>query len=92
MTTASPTQLRIRITPQAMVKYRDLPPLARQRVVSMILSAEAERVDLNELLAMRKVLVNLGTLLNQSLRTSWGQATDGTAAADLVGVLRRVVS
>jgi hypothetical protein len=75
-----------------MAKYKKIPPLARQRLISMILVAEAEKFDLGELLAVRMVLVNLGTLLNQSLRTSWGQTSDGVAASELVGVLRRLVS
>jgi hypothetical protein len=57
----------------------------------MILAAEAERIDLKELLALRPTLVNLGTLLNQSLRTSWGQSVDGATADELVRVLGRLV-
>jgi hypothetical protein len=92
MNAAASTQLRIRLSSEAMAKYKSIPPLARQRLVSMILVAEAEQVDLKELLGLRKVLVNLGTLINQSLRTTWGQTTDGAAASELVRVLRRLVS
>lgn len=92
MKPVAPTQIRIRLSPEAMAKYQQIPPLARQRLVSLILMAAAERVDLGEVLAMRKVLVNLGTLLNQSLRTSWGLSADGAAASEVVRVLRRLVS
>jgi hypothetical protein len=86
MNATAPTQLRIRLTPEAMRKYKDIPPLARLRVVSFVLQSHAEGIDLRELLAIRKVLINLGILLNQSLKTSWGKSTDGAAASDVVRV------
>jgi hypothetical protein len=90
MNANAPTQLRIRLTPEAMSRYKNVPPLARLRVVSFILNTHAEGIDLGELLAMRKVLVNLGNLLNQSLKTSWGKSTDAAAAIEVVRVWKGI--
>jgi hypothetical protein len=88
MNAPTPTQLRIRLTPEAMSKYKDIPPLARLRVISFLLNAHAKDINLGELLAMRRVLVNLGNLLNQSLKTSWGKSTDAAAASEVVMLLK----
>jgi hypothetical protein len=82
-------QLRIRITDEAGKVYLDLPPLARGRAVSMILLWAARRINLVALLHLRGELVRLGTLLNQSLRTSWGRSCDGEAARKIVKILER---
>jgi len=58
----------------------------------LVLAAHAEGIDLVELLALRKVLINLGTLLNQSLKTTWGQTTDAAAAGEVVRLLRRLTA
>ena len=86
MSTPAPNQLRIRLTPEAQSRFKDIPPLARLRVVSFILNSHAEGIDLGKLLAMRKVLINLGNLLNQSLKTSWGKSTDAAATSEVVRV------
>jgi len=88
MNTTAPTQLRIRLTPDALRRYRHIPPLARQRVVAFVLSSHANEIDLVELLAMRKVLINLGNLINQSLKTSWGKSTDAAAASEVVRLMK----
>lgn len=57
-------------------RFSDLPPKARMRVVSLLLSSAALGFDLRELIAIRRELVSLGILLNQSLQASWGQVPD----------------
>jgi hypothetical protein len=92
MKTNGSSQLRIRLSPAAAKHYADIPPLARSRVISFILNMHAAKVDPAELLSSRHVLVNLGTLLNQSLRTSWGKSSDAQAASELVRVLKGLTS
>ena len=84
-------QLRIRLSPGAAARLQELPPIARSRVVSMLLGAQAEGVDLPALLGMRSELTRLGTLLNQSLRTSWGSSTDSLAAERIIKMLEGVL-
>jgi len=85
------TQLRISLSPGAAARLQKLPPIARSRVVSMLLGAQAEGVDLPALLGMRSELTRLGNLLNQSLRTSWGSSTDALAAERVIKILEGVL-
>ena len=50
----------------------------------MMISATMENLDLGELLAMRREMVALGNLLNQSLRLSWGGSVDESALRGVV--------
>jgi len=61
-------RLRIRITDEAGERLAALRPVLRSQVVAMMLEAHGLGVDLAELLATRRELVRLGTLINQSLR------------------------
>ena len=81
----SPTnQLRIRLTDQTARRLLTLPPRARCRAASMMISATMDNIDLGELFAMRRELVALGNLLNQSLRLSWGGSVDESALRGVV--------
>jgi hypothetical protein len=84
-------QLRIRLSPQIAAQFEALPPRARGQAVSLVLAAWVSGLDLGELVKIRRVVVNTGNLLNQSLRTSWGRTVDAEAATQLVRLLRRVV-
>jgi hypothetical protein len=87
MTTSS--QLRIRVLPNTSARLKKIPPRLRAKVVSLLIESIINKIDLTELLSLRKDLVSLGVLLNQSLRTSWGQSVDGQAASALVTKLNK---
>ena len=67
---------------------RVLPVAARHRAVAIMLRAQMDRVDLASLVALRSELASLGTLINQSLRTSWGRETDREAAENVLAKLK----
>lgn len=82
MTTTS--QLRVRLLPNTASRLKKLSPRLRAKVVSLLIESAIQNVDLDALLLARKDLVNLGTLLNQSLRTSWGKNCDEQAATKIL--------
>jgi hypothetical protein len=82
-------QLRIRMPRQEATRWLALPPSSRSKAVSLVLSA-AGTCDLNELAAMRRELSSLGTLLNQSLRTSLGKSVNINALNECVSVLKHL--
>lgn len=90
MTTSS--QLRIRVLPKTAARLKKIPPRLRAKVVSLLIESIINKVDLIELLSLRKDLVSLGVLLNQSLRTSWGKSVDGEAASALVTKLNKFLA
>jgi len=57
-----------------------------------LLASIPEGLDLNELLLARRELISLGVLINQSLRLSWGQTTDGVAMNALLKKLQRILT
>lgn len=88
----SPTlQIRIRLSRGAAARLLSLPPRARSRAVSFILSSFEEGLDLGELLQARRELVALGVLINQSLRLSWGKSTDAVALGSVLKKLQRIL-
>ena len=85
-------RLRIRISEEMGGRLAALRPVLRGRVVSTVLEAHANGVDLVELLAARRELARLGTLLNQSLRVSRGLLPDAATvqeAASLIASITR---
>ncbi|MCE0499084.1 MAG: hypothetical protein LV481_14180 [Methylacidiphilales bacterium] len=58
--------------------------------MAIMLSAQMEKIDLGALLAMRGELASLGNLINQSLRTTWGQETDRASAENVLAKLKGV--
>lgn len=85
-------RLRIRINKEVGERLATLRPVLRGQVVAMVLEAHAAEVDLAELLAVRRELVRLGTLLNQSLRASRGSLPDAAAvqqAAEIITALTK---
>jgi len=76
-------QLRIRLSKNVADKFLSLPPRLRSKVVSFLISSSDLGVDLNELLSVRRELVSLGTLINQGLKTSWGQTVNAAAMRSL---------
>jgi len=85
-------RLRIRINDDLGERLIGLRPVLRAQVVATVLKAHALGVDLGQLLAARRELLRLGTLLNQSLRVSRGILPDSAAvqeAAKIVNALTR---
>jgi len=85
-------RLRIRINKEAGERLAALRPTLRGQVVALVIEAQTLGVDLAKLLAARRELVRLGTLLNQSLRASRGQLTNPAAveqAAEIITDLTR---
>jgi len=60
--------------------------------VSFLLASVQDGLDLTELLQARRELISLGVLINQSLRLSWGQTTDGVALHALLHKLQRILT
>lgn len=81
-------QVRLRLPREIASGLRVLPVSARHQAVGIMLRAQMEKIDLTALVAMRGELASLGTLINQSLRTSWGQETDREAAETVVARLK----
>ena len=81
------TQLRIRLSDNAARRLLTLPPRARSRAVSLLVTSGIEGINLEALLLARRELASLGSLLNQSLRLSWGESADGDA---LRGILKKL--
>ena len=73
-------------------RFASLPPRSRSRAVSFLLASVQEGLDLAELLQARRELISLGVLINQSLRLSWGQSTDGVALRALLKHLQRILA
>jgi hypothetical protein len=82
-------QLRIRLPRQGAEKWLDLPPTARAKAVALVLGSAGE-IDLKQLVGMRRELVNLGTLLNQSLEASCGRVVDGNALKECVTLIKKL--
>jgi len=86
------TQIRIRISKPVASRLSSLPPLSRGRAISFLLASTQEGLDLNELLLARRDLISLGVLINQSLRLSWGETTDGVALHALLKIFQRILA
>jgi hypothetical protein len=82
-------QLRIRLPKSQAAMWLALPPSVRSKAVAMVLGAVGN-VNLAELASVRRELVNLGTLLNQSLRVSGGRSVDDDALKACVELLSRL--
>jgi len=85
-------RLRIRINDDTGERLAALRPTLRGMVAAMVLEAHALGINLGELLAARRELAHLGTLINQSLRVSRGLLADPVAveeAAQIIGALIR---
>ena len=80
-------RIRIRINREMGERLAGLRPVLRGQVVATVLEAHAAGVDLAELLAVRRELVRLGTLLNQSLRVSRGALPDAAAVQDAAQII-----
>jgi hypothetical protein len=85
------TQLRIRMPREKASHWLELPPSSRAKAVAVVLNAWGE-IDLKELVAMRRELVNLGTLLNQSLAASYGQSVDEMSLGQCVSLLKKLTA
>ena len=85
-------RLRIRISDELGERLATLRPVLRSHVVALVLEAHALGLDLGQLLAARRELVRLGTLLNHSLRVSRGSLPDAAAvqaAAKIISEITR---
>jgi len=80
-------RLRIRIPDQAGERLAVLRPVLRAQVVATVLESHSNGIDLAELLAMRRELSRLGTLINQSLRVSRGVLTNTAAVEKAAAIL-----
>ena len=83
------TQIRVRLPSNQAQKWLTLPPSSRAKAVAMVLNAAGE-IDLPELAKMRRELVNLGTLLNQSLAASHGRRVDEITLGQCVSLLKKL--
>lgn len=83
------TQIRVRLPSSQAQKWLVLPPSSRAKAVAMILNAAGE-LNLAELVKYRRELVNLGTLLNQSLEASHGQQVDEITLGQCVALLKKL--
>ena len=82
-------QLRIRLPKSQAAMWLALPPSVRSKAVAMVLGTVGN-VNLAELASMRREMVNLGTLLNQSLCVSHGRSVDDNALKACVALLARI--
>ena len=88
----SGNQLRIRLSKGVATRLASLPPRSRSRAVSFLVASVLDGLNLSELLQARRELVSLGVLINQSLRSSWGQSTDAIALRRLANKLQRILA
>jgi len=82
-------QLRIRLPKSQAAMWLALPPSVRSKAVAMVLGSVGS-VNLAELASMRREMVNLGTLLNQSLCVSRGRSVNDDALKACVSLLSRL--
>ena len=83
-------QLRVRLPRDEAEKWLTLPPTSRAKAVALVLRS-AGNIDLKRLVGMRRELVNLATLLGQSLEASYGQTVDGSALNECVRLIKQLV-
>ena len=83
-------QLRVRLPRDEAEKWLTLPPTSRAKAVALVLRS-AGNIDLKRLVGMRRELVNLATLLGQSLEASCGQTVDGNALNECVRLIKQLV-
>lgn len=79
-------QLRVRLPANHASQWLLLPPTVRSKAIAILLSS-ANKIDLLELVNMRRELSNLGNLLNQSLSISRGQTVDEAALNSCIKLL-----
>ena len=82
-------QLRVRLPRSQAARWLALPPPVRAKAVALVM-ATAGNIDLAELAAMRRELINLGTLINQSLKLSHGSTINEAALNECVSLLSRL--
>jgi len=83
-------QVRLRLGQHAATQLRELPARVRSEVVTLTVNAALAGVPVAQLVGYRQQLVNLGNLINQSLRASRGRVADVVAverAADVISKL-----
>jgi hypothetical protein len=80
-------RLRIRIPNDVGERLAGLRPVLRGQVVATMIEAHALGVDLGQLLATRRELAHLGTMLNQTLRRSRGVLTDAATVQEAAGII-----
>ena len=80
-------RIRIRLQNDMGERLAGLRPVLRSQVVAMVLEAHGLGLDLGQLLAVRRELVRLGTLLNQSLRVSRGMLIDAAAVEQAAKII-----
>ena len=80
-------QVRLRLTPAVATQLAELPHTTRAEVVALLVNAGLNGIDATCLVGQRQELVNLGRLLNQSLRVIRGHAFDVASAYRAVAIL-----
>ena len=83
-------QVRLRLTPTLATQLHALPHRARAEAVALTLNASLAGIDVARLLGYRQQLVNLGNLINQSLRVSRGQLVNLVALQQAMAVLKQL--
>ncbi len=84
-------RIRIRLSEEMGQRLAGLRPVLRGQVVATILESHGLGVELAELLAMRRELARLGTLINLSLRTSRGILTDAASVQKAAAIIKALV-
>jgi len=84
-------QVRLRLAPAAAEQLRPLPARVRAEVATLTLNAALAGVPVTDLVGYRQQLVNLGNLINQSLRVSRGQSFDVVAVERAAEVISKLI-
>lgn len=80
-------QIRLRLTPSAAEQLAGLHYTVRAEIVALLVTTGLMDVDPAQLVGARQELVNLGRLLNQSLRVACGTAFDVSVAQRAVSII-----
>jgi hypothetical protein len=83
-------QLRLRLPSDIVTHLRGVPIPVRNQLVAVMLRAQIHKIDLPALIALRTELASLGSLINQSLRSSWGRETHREAVTAVVVELQKL--
>ena len=84
-------QVRLRLGQNAATQLRELPARVRSEVVTLTVNAALAGVPVVQLVGYRQQLVNLGNLINQSLRVSRGQSVNVEAVKQAAEVIQKLI-
>ncbi len=82
--------LRIRLPRVDAKKWLELPPTSRAKAVALVLRS-AGKIDLNQLVGMRRELVNLATLLDQSLEATSFETVNENVLYECAALIKELI-